>query len=317
MSNLDLPHDHLYDQPASPNTDLPAAEMTLQQQQDFASHEPMMNESCLVQIYPPDVIDGMLLLENDVLRIGRDFDSDLALHDANVSRRHAEIVRRKNGFLLRDMGSTNGTFVNGQKVESLPLHPGDQIAIGPFMFKYLSAGCIEAHYHETVYTSLTRDALTGAANKRYLLESMQREIARCRRDKQALAVVMMDIDHFKSVNDTHGHLAGDEVLREFGKRLIRISRADDMFARYGGEEFCLMLSSTDRSEALEIAERCREEIASRPFSTEAGELDITSSFGIYVYTGEQEASTEALIGYADQQLYHAKRNGRNRVACGN
>jgi diguanylate cyclase (GGDEF)-like protein len=293
---------------------LQPAEVTMQQQQDYEAHADVLtNESCLVQIYPADVIDGMMLLDEEVIRIGRDFECDLSLNDGNVSRKHAEITRQSNGHVLVDLGSTNGTSVNGARVQSHPLRSGDQIAIGPFIFKYLSAGSIETHYHEAVYTSLTRDALTGAMNKRYLLESLQREIARSRRDKQPLAVVMIDIDHFKSVNDTHGHLIGDAVLREFGTRLLSICREDDLLARYGGEEFSLLLSSTGKREAVQIAEKCRAEIESKPFDTDAGQIFVTASFGIECFAGMRAVSANQLIEIADNRLYEAKQNGRNCV----
>lgn len=290
-----------------------AADVTMQQDDFEAPAGALANESCLVQIYPADVIDGMMLLEEEVLRVGRDFECDLSLNDGNVSRKHAEIRRTSNGHVLQDLGSTNGTTVNGNRIESYQLRSGDQIGMGPFIFKYLTAGSIETHYHEAIYSSLTRDALTGAMNKRYLLDSLHREIARSRRDKQPLAVVMIDIDHFKSVNDTHGHLVGDAVLREFGTRLISGCREDDLLARYGGEEFSLLLVSTDQEEANAIAERCREAIANQAFKTDAGDLEITASFGIECFNGDRSVSPDELIGIADQRLYQAKQEGRNRV----
>jgi len=125
--------------------------------------------------------------------------------------------------------------------------------------------------------------------------------------------VMIDIDHFKSINDSHGHLVGDEVLREFGLRLLSICREDDLLARYGGEEFFLLLASTARDEAVQIAQRCRQTIASLPFSTAAGALAVTASFGIECYTGAQPVSADALVRAADLRLYEAKQAGRNRV----
>ncbi len=291
------------------------AEATLQQD-DFSTPEAAIgDESCLVQIYPADVIDGMLLLDENPLTIGRDIACDIVLDDSSVSRRHAELVCLENGYHLRDLGSTNGTLVNGILVQDQLLLSGDRLSVGSFIFKYLSAGSVESHYHETVYLSLTRDALTGTMNKRYLLESMQREIARSLRRRQPLAVVMMDIDKFKNVNDTHGHLVGDEVLCEFGARLAAICREDDLFARYGGEEFTLLMASTERDEAIEIAERCRRVIAEEPFTTASGPLDITASFGIACFEGDGTVVPAELLRIADDRLYDAKRGGRNRVVC--
>ena len=271
-------------------------------------------EACLVQIYPADVVDGMLMIDDSAIILGRDMDADLVIDDSSVSRRHAKIERRGEVCYLIDLDSTNGTQVNDQTIGEHPLTVGDTIAVGGFRFKYLSSGCVESLYHETVYSALTRDALTGTFNKRYLVESMQRELIRARRHRQPVAVVMLDIDHFKSVNDTHGHLVGDEVLRVFGQRITQECRGDDLLARYGGEEFCLLMSDTHAEEARRITERCRVGVASERFETEAGPLAVTASFGLACVAELDESVTvEGLLSRADQQLYAAKRDGRNRV----
>lgn len=291
------------------------SEATLRQPEDANLAGGASNESCLVQIYPPDVVNGMLMLESDRLTVGRDRSAGLRLPDSSVSRIHAEFVRDERGFIVHDLGSTNGTHVNGDLIEQQRLQSGDTIRLGSFLFKYLCAGCVETQFHETVYTALTRDALTGTMNKRFLLESMQREVARAVRQRCVLSVLMLDIDHFKSVNDTHGHLVGDEVLREFGARIHSVCREDDLLARYGGEEFCLLMTSTTREEALQMAERFRSVVADMPFATEAGELQITASFGLSCFESGPAVTPNELIEQADQRLYEAKRNGRNRV-CG-
>ena len=273
------------------------------------------DQSCLVQIYPPDVVDGMLLIETEQLIIGRDEKSDLVLSDKSVSRQHAVIRRTDQGYELEDMGSTNGTFVGGQAAKHTLLKAGDTIRFGSFLFRFLSAGSVESQYHETVYSALTRDALTGTMNKRYLLETLTRSLATAVRQKHQLTVVMIDIDHFKAVNDTHGHLVGDEVLREFGQRVGESCRAGDLLARYGGEEFCLLLSGTDGDEAEAVANRCRIAVCEKPFETASGPLDITASFGLACLDVDKDETGLELINRADQQLYEAKRGGRNRV-CG-
>lgn len=273
------------------------------------------SESCLVQIYPPDVVDGMVLLECERLLFGRDETSDIVLMDSGVSRRHAELVNDGDQYSIVDLGSTNGTLVNGSPVDRSVLQSGDTVRVGSFIFRFLSADSVETQYHETVYNALVRDALTGTMNKRYLLESMQREIARAVRQKATLSVAILDIDHFKRVNDTHGHLVGDEVLKEFGNRMTEISRADDLLARYGGEEFCLLLADTGLAEALEIMERCRQRISALPFMTADGPLDITASFGVACLDPIEATDPLELIKLADAKLYEAKKTGRNRV-CG-
>ena len=270
-------------------------------------------ECCLVQIYPPDMVNGMLLLEQDVFSIGREPENDLSLPDSSVSRRHAEFRRSGCGYDLVDQGSTNGSLVNGQPVSVARLQSGDTVKLGHYMFKFLSAGSVESQYHETVYSAITRDALTGAVNRRYLMEALPREIARSARQACPLAVIMLDIDHFKSINDTHGHLVGDEVLREFGKRVQTLCREEDLLARYGGEEFCLVLFGSEHAEAIEMAERCRCQIASQRFSTAAGELPVTASFGVAVLQTASPQTPHDLLHQADQKLYKAKHQGRNQV----
>lgn len=273
------------------------------------------DQSCLVQIYPPDIVDGMVLIEADELMIGRDDDCDLILYDNSVSRQHAAIRRIDQGFEIQDLGSANGTFIGDRTVDRARLNSGDTVRLGIYLFKFLSAGSVESQYHEAVYSALTRDALTGTMNKRYLLETLSRAIITANRQKSRVTVVMIDIDHFKNVNDTHGHLVGDEVLREFGRRVNSVCRQDDLLARYGGEEFCLLLSATAMNEGFEVADKCRKSICESPFETTAGPLEISASFGLASLAFQNSETGLELIHRADQKLYEAKRGGRNRV-CG-
>ena len=292
-------------------------EPTLVQQQAATSNSIASNQSCcLVQIYPTDVVDGLQKVSSDCFVLGRDARCDLVLHDGNVSRQHAKIQRVDGGYRLTDLDSTNGTFVNDHRIQSIMLTGGETLRLGSFIFKFLSADCLEAQYHETVYNAMTRDGLTGAFNKNYLLDSLGQELAKSRRSGRSVSLIMMDIDHFKSVNDTHGHLVGDEVLKEFSARLQKCCRAGDLFCRYGGEEFALVMSDTDLIEATEVAERCREVISATPFRTAAGLLPITTSLGVIESTLlDHLIEPSDMIKTADEYLYQAKRSGRNRV-CG-
>lgn len=271
-------------------------------------------ECCLVQIYPADVVDGMILLDNSPLLVGRDPAAGLCLPNGSVSRHHVEIAPSPSGsYTLKDLQSTNGTLVNSQKTAAVELQSGDTIKIGTYLFKFLAAGSVESQYHETVYTAMTQDALTGAMNKRYLLETLNRELARCRRQSSELAAVMIDIDHFKGINDSHGHLVGDEVLREFGRRLHQLCREDDLFARYGGEEFCLCVFGASRANVEDITNRCLDVIRETLFQSSAGPLAITASFGVALHSEFPDADTLGLINEADKRLYQAKESGRDRV----
>ena len=278
--------------------------------------QPDRSTCCLTQIYPVDVVEGMLKLKQPRLVIGRDANADIVVADPNASRLHTELVANAEGYLARDLQSTNGTLVNGQQISEQQLRSGDTLQCGTYIFKFLSDDSVETQYHETIYAAMTRDMLTGVFNKRYLLETLRREAARAVRSEQPLAILMLDIDHFKSVNDTWGHLVGDEVLREFGQRAMSECRQDDLLARYGGEEFCFVLSGTEIDGAVGIAERCRQSIAFPPFNTSAGELGITASIGVACFRLQQVVEPSRLIEAADQRLYEAKETGRNRVVGG-
>ena len=159
----------------------------------------------------------------------------------------------------------------------------------------------------------TRDQLTGLLNRREFDRIMAEEAERSRRFGHPLALVMVDIDHFKAVNDTHGHLAGDAVLREVAKTLTAQLRTVDRVARIGGEEFALVLVQTGRSAATEVAQRVVKAVAASPVMIESGvSLRLTISAGLAVLP-EDVSWLELLIGAADRSLYAAKRGGRNRV----
>lgn len=266
----------------------------------------------LVQIHPLDLDRGPIEITGTV-KIGRDQLCDLHLPDNSVSRQHAEIQCEDGGYIIEDLGSTNGVIVNEEKVQCRELQTGDRIKLGGRIFRFLADNDLEAQYHETVYSMMTRDGLTGVFNKRYLLESLDREVARCKRYLRPIAVIMMDIDHFKSINDTHGHLAGDEVLQELAHRLGSMLRDDEILARFGGEEFAIVIVESDRDKAIQVAERCRERIADKAFDTSAGMLDITISLGVCAPPVDRIEDRVSLLAAADEHLYEAKENGRNQV----
>jgi two-component system cell cycle response regulator len=157
------------------------------------------------------------------------------------------------------------------------------------------------------------DALTGLHNRRYMETHISGLVEETRSRGHPLAVLVLDIDHFKLINDTHGHDAGDEVLREFALRVRKSIRGIDLACRYGGEEFVAVMPETDLAAATAVAERLRGRIASEPFAVQQGarEIDVTISIGTAALGENDDAA--AVIKRADQALYRAKRTGRNRV----
>ena len=269
--------------------------------------------SCLICIHPPERLGEVIPLGHTEVLIGRDADCDVELPDDSVSRRHALLRPSAGGFVAIDLGSTNGTYVNDTRIEMHALEPSDRLRFGNQIFKYLSADRSEAEYFENAYRMMTTDGLTQVHNKRYLLDVAERELRRTARTGKPMSLLMIDIDRFKLINDTYGHLAGDEVLIEFSRRLMAALRGDEVLARYGGEEFCLMLPDTALADALKAGERVRAVVANADFVTEHAQVSVTVSVGAACMQPPLEISVMELIEQADKQLYVAKNGGRNRV----
>ena len=181
------------------------------------------------------------------------------------------------------------------------------------IYKFLVGTNVEAAYHEEIYRLAILDGLTGVHNKRYFLEFLERELASSQRHGHPLTLVMFDIDHFKALNDTRGHLAGDHVLRTLSSRIQPRMRREDLLARYGGEEFAAVLNSTDLAGGIGFAENIRHRIQAAPFEFDGESFTITVSLGVGSVANEQGVDPAALIARADEKLYAAKRAGRNRV----
>jgi len=270
---------------------------------------------CLVQMSPACDLRGPRELQASVTSIGRADDCEIVLNDGSISRRHAEIVRGESGYEIRDLRSTNGTYVNDKLVANARLRAGDLIRVGNHLLKFLVADDMEAQYHETVFSMMTRDGLTGTLNKRFLIEVVERDVARCGRSGVPLSLLLFDIDRFKLINDKHGHLVGDEVLRQTARRVQDVLQDGDLFARYGGEEFVIALVQIERSDAALLAERIRAAIADHSFNTRAGQLDVTISIGVAVLAEVEVCDLDSLIQLADERLYEAKGRGRNQVCA--
>ena len=266
----------------------------------------------LVQIHPLNMDRGPILLADKMI-VGRSETCDLYILDGSVSRKHAQLKRATSGFVVTDLESTNGIRVNNQCTEQRTLTSGDSLQLGGHIFRFLAGHDFESQYHETMYSMMTRDGMTGIYNKRYLLECLDREIARCKRYERPVAIAMIDIDHFKLVNDSHGHLIGDEVLKEVANRLGKTLRNDEVLARFGGEEFALVMAEADVHQAFDVAERCRLTICESPIETQIGPLEVSASFGVAAPIPSELTTPNDLMSDADARLYEAKSNGRNRV----
>ncbi|HEY8432615.1 MAG TPA: GGDEF domain-containing protein [Sandaracinaceae bacterium] len=270
-------------------------------------------EGCLVIIYGDD-LGRRVPLGAEPTIIGRSSKCDVQLDQESVSRNHARISRQRNNYVIRDLGSTNGTYVNDELIDEVVLRDGDQIKVGRTIFKFIVSGNMEAQYHEEIYRLMTVDGLTELHNKRYFNEAIEREASRSRRYQRTFSLVLFDIDHFKHINDTYGHLAGDAVLRQLGALVRNRVRRDDVPARTGGEEFAVILPEVARDGAMQLAENLRAAVEASVFKFEGTAIPVTISVGVAEWT-PQLADPQELVKLADEKLYEAKRTGRNRV-CG-
>ncbi len=274
------------------------------------SDKPSDREACLVVIYGLE-LGRKYNLDGNQIGIGRSSKADLQIDQESVSRNHARITGTGKNFVLRDLGSTNGTYVNDQLVEEHALRDGDFIKIGRTIFKFLSGGNIENAYHEEIYRLTTVDGLTQIFNRRYFLEQLDREVSRCKRYRRNLSLILFDIDHFKNINDSYGHLAGDYVLKQLATVIRGKIRREDVLARYGGEEFVIVLPEIDVGGAAAFAEKVRKLVEKAPFRFEDTRIAVTVSVG--AATCKESDDAAGLIKSADEKLYEAKNAGRNTV----
>ena len=249
--------------------------------------------------------------------IGRDLSSDIHLDEDSVSRQHARITVTHKETTVYDLDSTNGVFVNGHRVQHAALKDGDRLHLGETVLKYLSGNNTESKFHEDIYRLMTVDDQTQAFNRPYLQESLKREMSRALRYRRPLSLALLDIDQFKTINDTFGHPAGDAVLKAFVALISRNIRQSDLLARYGGDEFAIILPEADRDSALRFCEKLRGLIASNPFRFEQQTLAVTASIGLQSYTHtDGEKTVNQFVAAADAKLYEAKNAGRNRICSG-
>lgn len=233
-----------------------------------------------------------------------------------VSRTHCAFAVAGERVALRDLGSMNGTWVNGERLAPGVPHAlanGAVLHTGDASFKFIAYGDTETAYHEAVYRMLTEDALTGAKNRRFLMDVLEREVAREQRYEKGLALLLVDVDAFKRINDECGHVFGDYVLREAAALIARQARRTDCLARFGGDEFAVVLTETTRAGAEIFAERLRGQIEHTRFSLDERSSVVTVSIGVAFWRPEV-GTAEALLQAADVALYAAKAAGRNRVA---
>jgi len=271
-------------------------------------------EACLIMI-DGDFLGEVFDLNNDVTTIGRTDDVEVVLSDIGVSRHHAMITKQPTGFYATDLGSTNGTLINGEKIsEPKALYDGDKIRVSDTIFKFSFQDADDTEYLRQLRNMAVKDGLTRVYNRRYFMETIKKEFGYSSRTHSNLSLIIFDIDNFKDFNDNYGHPAGDAILKNMARLIESEARDYDVFARYGGEEFVFLLRGSDLTPAVVLAERLRKIVSGNDFEYDGQVFNVTISLGVATYDGNSSMQDqEELISAADKYLYTAKNSGRDRT----
>jgi diguanylate cyclase (GGDEF)-like protein len=254
------------------------------------------------------------LSPEDTREIGRSSVAPISLPEVlSVSRQHARLVHRGDSVVLEDLGSTNGTYINGRLIEgAVALRSGDRFQVGAVHFKFLHELDVEHAYYEAIYDLVTRDGLTDIFNKRKYSEEVERELARAHRHHRPLCMILLDLDDFKKINDTCGHLCGDFVLKHMASAVKELLRPEQLFARIGGDEFVILAPETGLDGAATLAEKIRSLVAGLEVGVGDTRVAVTCSIGVAQATDSMETPDD-LFATADRALYESKHGGGNRV----
>ncbi len=268
--------------------------------------------ACLVQ-YSGMRVGRRHILDENQMAIGRLETSSVSVQDPSVSRKHAQLTLKSENWELEDLGSANGTFIHETAVKKTMLKHGDMIRFGSVVFKFFADGSDESSFVDNIYRKATIDPTTGVFNKQYLKDEMDSHFKMARNYKRPLTMIVFDLDFFRNVNNDHGHLAGDFILKECAQIAKSTIRKNDILGRFGGEEFVIILPDTKSDAGFDLAERIRKKLADNIFTFDGKPLKQTTSLGVAELVSGM-SSVSDLFELADQKLYNAKKTGRNRVS---
>lgn len=259
-------------------------------------------------------VGEMHKIEGPELVVGRASSATVRLNDDGISRRHCRILTIGGQVIIEDLGSANGTLVNGEMIQQHALKEGDKIRLGATTtLKFTYQDKLDESFQQQMIDAALRDGLTRAYNKKFFQDRLDTEFAYARRHKTMLSLVMYDVDYFKRVNDTYGHLAGDAVLVHLARITQATIRTEDVLARYGGEEFAIICRGIALLNAGVLGERLRARVEAENFDYQGTRLPVTISVGVAALPEANANHPSELIRDADSALYEAKKSGRNRV----
>jgi diguanylate cyclase (GGDEF)-like protein len=267
-----------------------------------------------VVVLAGDRMGEMFALRDGRTTIGRGVQTDVRINDEGISRTHAVVECQGGAYYLADAGSTNGTFANGDRIERHVLEEGDKIQIGASsVLRFTFQDELDEDVRRQLYESALRDRVTGLFNRGYFNNRLESDVAFALRHGKPLSLVMFDIDAFVRVNEAVGHPGGDKVLAELSRRVLGITRSEDIFARYGGEEFVLICRDVDALRAVRAAYRIMDAVETGAFEVDGRSLQLTVSVGVADLSMLAEPNAQGLVEAAEAGLLLAKCNGKNRV----
>jgi len=263
----------------------------------------------LVNIHPPGPTLGLRYeVGSGPTVIGRGGDCDVPVPDSSVSRRHARIEFHADGrFRITDLGSTNGTYVNHSRTREADLRDGDYVAVGGSLYRFLAGGNVEAGYHEEIHRLAVTDPLTGLANRRALLEGLERELFRTHRQRRPLSLVVFDVDGFRTLRSRLGHFGGDHTLRALASALRPLVRKDELLARSGGDEFAVCLPEATAAHAAVFADRVTRGVAALRLEFEGERYHTTVSAGVATVASGDEVAPSGVVERAESRLREGKK----------
>ncbi len=262
-----------------------------------------------------DLFGKMINLEEKKkVLFGRGEECDVVIDNSSLSRRHC-IVRNENGFItIEDLDSTNGTFIDGVRVAKAELKSGQRVFLGDICaFKFAYQDDIDLDLNKLIFEKAIKDRLTGIYNRTYLDELLRKEFAFHKRANLPLSLIFFDLDNFKRINDTFGHLCGDEILKKVAQTVKSHVRESDFFCRYGGEEFVVILKNTPFEKAMKKASSLRKLIESLEILCNSKTINVTASFGVATFEKDNFPNEKRLLAEADAAMYQAKEMGKNAV----
>ncbi len=262
-----------------------------------------------------DLFGQMINLEEKKkVYFGRGSECDVVINNPSLSRKHCVVRNENSRIFLEDLQSTNGTFVNGVRIGKIELKSGQRVFLGDVCaFKFAYQDDIDLDLNRLILEKAIKDRLTNIYNRTYFDELFKKEFAFHKRAQLPLSLIFIDLDDFKKINDTFGHLCGDETLRKVALTLKSNVREADYVCRYGGEEFVIILKNTAFEKAMKKAENLRKIIASLELLCNSNKIGITASLGVSTYENDNFKSERRLLADADAAMYKAKELGKNMV----